>query len=304
LIRLIGFKSSLVSKEIVSIKGTFNFLYMSYLGERLGNDPRIKYSVLTIISDFFFENDISISILNEIPIYDLESIPMKFISDYGQSIPAIKNTIVSILTNFLKTFLNLKYSEMAYSIDNITFFLIGIMTSEFSNFHEVYEVIEFFNDSMANINSDDEIKLLVNEENRKKNSDNDSNTFSKQNSSVNYIVISKMIFNLLAQQNEIFVKLINKGLSVDKNRLKCGILEYFRHIIYYIDLLNFNNSILEDESLYSFLEVCIKNATKKNIESKKAFKYKLIENTLKLFGDWAQSPIPKIKVLILYIKCI
>ena len=46
---------------------------MAYLGERLGNDPRIKYSVLTIISDFFFENDIAISILNEIPIYDLES---------------------------------------------------------------------------------------------------------------------------------------------------------------------------------------------------------------------------------------
>jgi hypothetical protein len=45
--------------------------------------------------------------------------------------------------NFLKTFLNLKYSEMAYSIDNITFFLIGIMTSEFSDFHEFYEVIEF-----------------------------------------------------------------------------------------------------------------------------------------------------------------
>lgn len=253
---------------------------MSYLGERLGNDPRIKYSVLTIISDFFFENDIAISILNEIPIHDLESIPMKFISDYGQSIPAIKNTIISILTNFLKTFLNLKYSEMAYSIDNITFFLIGIMTSEFSNFREVYEVIEFFNDSMTNINSEDEIKLLVNEENSK---DNNSNTFSKQNSSsINCTVISKMIFNLLTKQNEIFVKLINKGLSVDKNRLKCEILEYFRHMIYYIDLLNFENFILEDKSLYSFLEVCIKNATEKNIESKKAFKYKLIENTLKL----------------------
>lgn len=279
MIRIIGYKTNLVAKEIVNVKGTFNFLYSVYLGETLGNDPRIKFDVLTILSDMFYENEIAIGLVNEFSLNSIELVMNKFISDYGESISEIKTLIISILTNFLKTFSVFKAKEIEYSLDNIAYFLIGIMTSEFSNYRDIYEIIEFFTSIMSNENNTDEIKSLLVEEKRKQ--EMELNSFTNQNMYMNCAIISKLIYILISKRYEIVDRLICYGIYSDKARIKGEILVYLRYMIYYIDFFRFDNFILELQSFYNFLESCLRKANTNKIMSESSFKFKLVQNSLK-----------------------
>lgn len=172
-----------------------------------------------------------------------------------------------------------KAKEIEYSLDNIVYFLIGIMTSEFSNYRDIYEIIEFFTTIMSNENNTDEIKAILVEEKRKQ--EMEVNSFTNQNMFMNCAIISKLIYILISKRYEIVDKLICYGIYSDKARIKGEILVYLRYMIYYIDFFRFDNFILELQSFYKFLESCLRKANTNKIISESSFKFKLVQNAIK-----------------------